>query len=76
MRTVKIKTPQDSESKNFALRGDDTVRDMLQDLGYTERGVTVYLNSSPVSGSDLDTALEDGDRIETALVKSKSGNRG
>ena len=76
MRTIKIKTPQDSEAKNFALRGDDTVRDMLQDLGYSESGVTVYLNSSPVSGSELDTELEDGNHIELALVKSKSGITG
>ena len=72
MKTAKITTTNDPAPKNFMVREDDTLRDVVQDLGFGS-GVDVYLNDR--FARDLDTEIQDGDNIEVCKQKTASGAR-
>lgn len=72
MKTAKITTTNDPAPKNFMVREDDSLRDVVQDLGFGS-GVDVYLNDRYTR--DLDTEIADGDSIEVCKQKTASGAR-
>ena len=72
MKTAKITTTNDPTPKNFMVREEDTLNDLVQDLGFGS-GVDVYLNDR--FARDLDTEIQDGDSIEVCKQKTASGAR-
>lgn len=47
----------------------ETVRDLLERIGYDKRPVIVERNGNPLEAADLEhTLLEDGDRLEVVQL--------
>ena len=73
LTTVMIKEPNSTGFTPLSVRPGDTYDSLLNDLDYRPAEVDVYVNDETVS--TYCDEVEDGDRIEIAHRKSKSGSR-